>query len=360
MNSGLRLGISARRLSGRRLGVGRYIEYLLREWARLPHTFAEVNLYSREPVGADLLALSPTSRSRIVDSPIEALIWEQLALPLAARHDDVLFCPSYTMPLAYPGRCVITNLGIYDGLKGSFPWWYGFRYSLFNKPSARRADTVLAISESAKRDMVHFFGLDPSKVQVVYPAAEERFHPIDDQPLLEGIKQKYGVGSSPIVLFAGKLSRRRHVPELVQGFARLKAHHRLPHKLLIVGPDYLNIGVGEHIAASGRSDDIVHVPFADHDDMPLLYNAADLYVLPTEHEGFSFTIMEAMACGRAVVSLDHAALHEGLSDGAYCAPSPTPEDLCEAMAAVLTDPQLRRHLEARALSQSATFTWERT
>ncbi|HEX8918143.1 MAG TPA: glycosyltransferase family 1 protein, partial [Chloroflexota bacterium] len=298
--------------------------------------------------------------SRMVPSPVEGLLWEQVALPLAARQDDVLFCPSYTMPLAYPGRCVITNLGIYDGLKGSFPWWYRFRYSYFNKPSARRADLVLAISESAKRDMVRYFDIASSKVQVVYPAAEERFHPISNQALLDAVKHKYGVGDSPMVLFAGKLSRRRHVPELIQGFAQLKKQYRLPHKLLIVGPDYLNIGVGRHISASGCSGDIIHVPFAGHDDMPLLYNGAELYVLPTDHEGFSFTIMEAMSCGRAVVTLDHPALREGLFEGAHCAPSPTPRHLCEAMAEVLTDHPLRQRLEERALAGSATFTWERT
>src|SRR5205823_1158652 len=136
--------------------------------------------------------LSHAYRSRLVSSPVELLLWEQVALPIAAREDDVLFCPSYSMPLAYPGPCVITNLGIYDGLTGSFPWWYRFRYASLNKPSARRANLVLAISESAKRDMVRFFGLDPAKIQVVYPAAEERFHPIHNAEALASIKRKYG------------------------------------------------------------------------------------------------------------------------------------------------------------------------
>jgi glycosyltransferase involved in cell wall biosynthesis len=181
-----------------------------------------------------------------------------------------------------------------------------------------------------------------------------------DRAALAAVKAKYGVADSPLVVFAGKLSRRRHVPELVRAFALLKRRYRLPHKLLIIGPDYLNLGIGKHIAASGCADDILHFTFADHDDMPLLYNAADLYVLPTEHEGFSFTIMEAMACGRAVVTLDHASLREGLFDGAHCAASAAPESLCEALAAVLTDAEFRRRLEERALAQIAAFTWERS
>src|SRR5918911_318131 len=140
----MRLGVSARRLSGQRLGVGRYIQYVLLQWAQRPLPFERVTLYSRAAIGQDVLSVSPCYRNRVVASPIEPLLWEQVALPLAARGEDVLFCPSYTMPLAYRGRCVITNLGIYDHLPGSFPAWYRVRYSLLYRLSARRADLVLA------------------------------------------------------------------------------------------------------------------------------------------------------------------------------------------------------------------------
>lgn len=355
-----RLGISARRLAGRRLGVGRYIEYLVREWAREPLPFDHVTFYSRASVGDDILALNARYRNRQVASPVEPFLWEQAALPIAARQEDVLFCPSYTMPLAFPGRCVITNLGIYDHLPGSFPWWYRVRYSLFYRLSARRAHLVLAISESAKHDLARYYHIPPGKIEVVHPAPDRRFHPIDDVVLLRQTRWKYGVGDSPLILYAGKLSRRRHVPELIQAFKELKSRDRLPHKLLIVGPDYLRLGIKQQIANSGVSESIVHVPFVDHDDMPLLYNAADLYVLPTEHEGFSFTIMEAMACGCSVVTLDHPALHEGLFEAAHCATDPSPTSLAEAMRTILADPVRRARMSERALALSANFTWERS
>jgi glycosyltransferase involved in cell wall biosynthesis len=356
----MRLGVSARRLAGQRLGVGRYIQYLLTEWAKCQLPFERVTLYSRAPVGRDILNTSSRYHNQVVASPIEPLLWEQLALPVAARSEDVLFCPSYTMPLAYRGRCVITNLGVYDHLPNSFPAWYRVRYSLPYRLSARRADLVLAISESAKRDLVMHYRVRPDRIAVIYPAPDERFRPVNNTAALRACRQEYGMGDTPFVLFVGKLSRRRHVPELIDAFAHLKRRHGMAHKLLIVGPDYLNLGIRERIARSGAASAIVYVPFVDHDDLPLLYNAAELYVLPTEHEGFSFTILEAMACGRAVVTLDHPALHEGLAEGAYCAISPAPTALSDALLAVLSDAHLRHTLEERALALSARFTWAST
>src|SRR5262249_47729663 len=148
-----------------------------------------VTLYSRSPVGRDITDLNPRYRNKLVASPVEALLWEQAALPTAARQEDLLFCPSYTMPLAYRGRCVITNHGIYDGLSGSFPWWYRLRYSLFYQLSALRADLVLAISESAKQDLIKHYRIPAHKIQVVHPAADERFHPMRDQAALSAIKR---------------------------------------------------------------------------------------------------------------------------------------------------------------------------
>jgi glycosyltransferase involved in cell wall biosynthesis len=355
----MRLGISAGRLVSHRYGVGHYIEYLLREWARVSLPFDCITLYTNSPIDAEILGLSPVYRNRVVKSPIMPLFWEQVMLPVAARHEDVLFCPSYTMPLAYPGRCVVTNHAIYDFLPGSIPWSHRLRYSLLARLSARRAPLVLAVSESGKRDLMAHWGIPAEKIQVVYPAADERFRPIADRAAVWGIKQKYGVGDAPLILFVGKLSRRRHVSEVVRAFQLLKRRHQLPHKLLIVGPDHLHMGIEQHIAASGVPADIVHVPYVDHKDMPLLYNAADLYIMPTEHEGFSVAILEAMRSGCPVVTLDHPSLHEGLYDGVHCAANASPEALCEAMLEPLTDPTWRHELGGRARAIAETFTWER-
>jgi glycosyltransferase involved in cell wall biosynthesis len=356
---GRRLGISARRLAGRRLGVGRYIEYLLREWARGGSPFDEVALYSRDPIGPDLLALSGRYRNELVTSPIETLYWEQIALAWTARRDDVLFCPSYTMPLFRRGRTVIMNHGIYDGLPDSFPRWYRMRHAALNRLSAQRADLVLAISESAKRDLIKYYKLPREKIRVVLPAADERFHPIEDQQALRAIRSKYDVGDAPVILFVGKLSRRRHVPELVRAFSQLKSRQHWSHRLIIAGPDYLNTGISRIIEQSGCKADIIHLPFVDHDDMPLLYNVADLYVLPTEHEGFSFTIMEAMGCGRPVLTLDHPSLHEGLFEAAFCARDSSAEALYDAMHTLLSDPDLRANLGFRGRELCTRLSWAR-
>ena len=104
----MRIGLIARRLSGQPLGVARYIQYLLKYWAEQLEQSEEAVLLSPEPV-----ALNGTPRdrfsTRIASHGLKGMAWENLVLPFEARDLDVLFGPSYTLPVAYPGRSVVAR-----------------------------------------------------------------------------------------------------------------------------------------------------------------------------------------------------------------------------------------------------------
>ena len=125
------LGVNAVRYSAERTGVGRYIEFLLREFGCQPHRFGGVRVYA--PPGAaiergcgDAEVEPVTVAPRLPD-----LLWESLLLVPRARRDAVLFCPSYTVPIGYRGRAVVSNLGIYEDYRGTFGRW---RFLLSPRP----------------------------------------------------------------------------------------------------------------------------------------------------------------------------------------------------------------------------------
>src|SRR5258707_15201578 len=103
----MRVGVSAWRLYGQRLGVARYIEYLLKNWNSMIRPDDRVTLYVHEPADPELLALSDRYDARLVRPKLTYALWENLLLPVAARGIDVLFGPSYTVPLTYRGRSVV-------------------------------------------------------------------------------------------------------------------------------------------------------------------------------------------------------------------------------------------------------------
>src|SRR5690349_13993372 len=103
----MHIGVSAWRLAGQRLGIGRYIEYILKYWNPLLASDDRVSIYVHEPFNRRSLSLSDAFESRIVRPKLKNAIWENVLLPRAARGVDVLFGPSYTLPLTYRGKSVV-------------------------------------------------------------------------------------------------------------------------------------------------------------------------------------------------------------------------------------------------------------
>jgi glycosyltransferase involved in cell wall biosynthesis len=83
-------------------------------------------------------------------------------------------------------------------------------------------------------------------------------------------------------------------------------------------------------------------------------------VLPTEHEGFSLTIPESMACGAPVIVFEHAALEAGLREAACVIPQPDVEKLSDAMSRVVSDSAFRGRLRQASLQCAKRFRWRET
>jgi len=92
-----------------------------------------------------------------------------------------------------------------------------------------------------------------------------------------------------------------------------------------------------------------------------LYSGADVFILPSLYEGYGLPVIEAMACGTAVVCSNTSSLPEVVGDDAGLLFDPTDSDeIAVALARVLSDSALRAGLQARGLARARQFTWQRT
>ena len=358
----MRFGVNGRRLAGQRLGVARYIEYLLRYWAEQARADEQGVLYLREPIRNGDRRLVERYETRVLPRRPDGILWENLHLPRAARDVDVLFAPGYTSPLVYSGKTVVAIHSMNEVERDTHPWWYGLTYSPIYRLSALGADRVIVPSESTKADIQRHYGLRPEKLVVVPQGADESFRPLDDEELLAATRRRWLGSDRPYVLFVGKLSQRRSIPALIRAFARAKAEHDLPHALLLLGPNHLGLGIRELSEELGVGADV----FQDdgkvetHEELVAAYNAADLYVNASLYEGFSLTLVEAMSCGTPVVVADRGALGEIAGDAALLVDEPTPERLAAAIGPALQDETLRRELRERGLRRAESFRWRDT
>lgn len=355
----MRIGVVARRLSGQPFGIGRYMQYLLEHWNEQLEAHEEVILYTWEDLDLPEVELSDAISVEVVKPRVLGTLWENAVLPPRARGLDVLFGPSYTVPLTYPGRTVVATHSVNERYDGAHEWWYHLTYSPLYRLSARKADRVITPLESTKRDVADFYGVSAERISVAEEGASDIFRPIDDPELLRETRLKWLGEDRPYVLFVGKMSRRRNIPTLIRAFARVKRQEDLPHALLLFGRNVLDHPLEEMAAELGIEGSLVQTDgkVERHEEVVPVYNAADLYVYPSSYDGFSVTLVEAMACGLPVVTVDRAAMGDIAGGHACTVDEPEVDQLSEAMRRVLTDPDVRDEVSRKCLERSRAFTW---
>jgi glycosyltransferase involved in cell wall biosynthesis len=358
----MRFGINALRLSGQRLGIGRYIEYLLKDWDTMLDPGDRVIVYVREPFDTQDLGLSEAFEIRHLPSRHNGVRWEQFVLARHWHETDVLFCPSYTVPLHYRGRLVVATHSVNEAEPGSHPWWYHLTYRQRNKLSARRSDAVIVPSQTTKSHVESMYGVAPEKITIVPEGAPRSFEPVRDESVLRATRTRYLGVDAPYILFVGKASQRRNIPSLIEAFARVKRSHAIPHKLLLFGPNILGLPLDELTDRLGVTDSVVQTDgrIERHDEILPVYSGADLFVHPTTAEGFSLTIVEAMACGVPVVTVGRGAVAEIVGDAAVTVDAPTPDLLEDAIWRILESSAFKAELGKKALERSRLFRLDAT
>ena len=176
-------------------------------------------------------------------------------------------------------------------------------------------------------------------------------HEIEEFRASKGLPARY-------ILYLGTLEPRKNVAQLVRAFAALQPAGR--PKLVIAGAK--GWGYDDVYAAaeqSGISSDIIFAGYIAQTELPLWYNAAELFVYPSHYEGFGLPVVEAMACGTPAIPSNVSSLPEVAGDAALTVAPADTSGLTGAIERALSDAPLRAQMKERGLAQAAQFTWRR-
>lgn len=356
----MRIAFNGQRLAGQRFGVGRYIEYLLRHWGAQLTPDEAVSLFLRRPPEADLLAMKGQIQSVLLSSRMSGIPWENLRLRGPASRHDVLFCPAYTGPVGYRGKLVVATHSVDHMAAMGNSWLARQTYGRLHRHCARRADAVIVPAESTKGEVVEHYGIPAERIAVVPQGADDMFQPITDQAILRRTRESFFGSDRPYILFVGKCSIRRNIPMLLRAFAELRQTHRIPHGLLLFGPNHVDLPLQQLCLELGITDHVIQTDgkLEHHADLVPIYCAAEVFVHPSSFEGWSITAVEAMACGTAVVASDRGGLGEVARGHALMMAEPSVGALVEAIGKVLSDDTLRQDLQRRARLRGQALRWE--
>jgi glycosyltransferase involved in cell wall biosynthesis len=223
--------------------------------------------------------------------------------------------------------------------------------------SVARADHVIAVSQSTRRDLIELYRTSPDKVSVLYHGVTADFRPVNDASQLEAVRQKYGLGNQPFILSVGTIQPRKNYQRLIQAFAELPEEY----SLVIVGSKGWDYQLVLNEVVTQGLTHRVHFPgFADDADLPALYSAASLFVYPSLYEGFGLPVLEAMACGTPVVAANRSSLPEVVADAGLLVSPTDVASIAEGMKQVLMDTKLHRSMAEAGLSRAAKFSWTAT
>jgi len=360
----MRIGIDATALPPEPVGAGNYIIQLIRSLVALDSGDKWVVFAQKH--GQELIQNFESSCVQWVItpeiSPARRLIWEQSTLPSLARKSrvELLHSLHYTRPIALPCASVVT---FHDMTFFLFPQHHTRTKRLFfplaMRFSAQRANALIAISESTRRDAIKILHIPPENIQTIPLGISSAFRPIQDTQALNACREKYQLPEK-FILNVGLVEPRKNLPLL------LKAYHKLfeltgPPPLVIVGR--FGWGVDEvhlQIKDLGIEKHVIFTGYVPAPELPLIYNLSEIFVYPSLYEGFGFPPLEAMACGTPTITSAVSAMQDQVGEGGMLVAPNDINALTQAMDLLLRDKQLQQTLAQKGRIQAGNFSWERT
>jgi glycosyltransferase involved in cell wall biosynthesis len=221
----------------------------------------------------------------------------------------------------------------------------------------RRADRIIAVSEHTRRDALRSYPLDPEKIEVIPEGVEPRFRSDVGRDAVADVRRRLGLPDR-FILSVGTIEPRKNHATLVEAYASLREQHPDVGLVIAGGRGWLYERFFERVRSLGLEGHVVFTGHVPDEDMPALFNAAEVFAFPSEFEGFGLPPLEAMACGVPVVCSDAASLPEVVGDAGVLVPPRDVGAWIRAIDRLLSDAPLRAGFGARGLARARRFSWD--
>ena len=295
-------------------------------------------------------------------------IWEQYALPKAIQQHgiDLLHCTANTAPLRCPVPLVVTLHDIIflenQPLRaGSWYQRFGNQYRRWNVPRmVQNCDQIITVSDFERRRIIDHMHLDPAQVVSIWNAVSKQFRVIEDARQLAEVRAKYKLPDD-FIFFLGNTDPKKNVKGVLKSLLLLKQRGQLSLPVVIsnMPADALNAILTE-IDGQSLADDLILCGYIPNYVLPLIYNAATLFLCPSLRESFGLPILEAMACGTPVVTSTTSSMPEVAGEAALLVDPTSAEDMAEGINQLLKKPALRADLRQKGLERATLFSWQET
>ncbi|EKE20082.1 MAG: glycosyl transferase, group 1 [uncultured bacterium] len=288
----------------------------------------------------------------------------KFAWEIFKKKPEVLWIGLHNLPW-FRRPSLKTVVTIHDLAFKFFPEYFTrkdlFKLNLLADHAIKKADKIIAISNSTKKDILKLYPeVSVEKISVVHHGFNaELFQkeiPLEDSAR---ILETYNLKPETYLLYIGAIQPRKNLEVLISAFEKIK-ESKPELKLVFAGEKaWMWEGVAKRIENSSFKKDIIitgKVPFCD---MPVLLKNASIFVFPSLYEGFGIPVLEAFASGVPVICANNSSLPEVGGDASLYFEGNSATDLQEKIQSILESPALREELVKRGTERVKEFSWEK-
>ncbi len=368
----MRIGIDARILQETLRGQGQYTHYLIKYLAR------------RAPENEYIVFFNGLRRGKIFSSDLPSNVrqvwchvpgtllkpcWEIFRRPPVESFIgkvDVFHSPfNYTFVHHTPLPSVAPRVVTFNGMAHPSTIWDHYderRINAWFREIARTSSRIICVSEMVRKDLESRVAVPSDVVRVVHYGVSDMFKPIDDTDARARVLARYGLGGKRFILYVGAAEKNKNLTGLLEAFALYRKKNNADALYLVLAGsiDAVYQRLIKEVSATEISRHVLFPGFIGHDDLPAVYSAAAVFVLPTFSEWFGIPILEALACGTATVASEHCGALEAVGDAVITFDPTHPEEIAQALSRILQDPGLRALLREKGMARARACSWEQT
>ena len=408
----MRIGIDgSRAFLEKRTGIEEYAYQVIKNLRDQLSCF-EVCLYLRKNQTVDF-EIPANWKIKVINWPF---FWTQggLSLEMLFHPIEALFIPAHTVPLIHPKKTVVTIHGLeYEFCPQAYSLWERIYMRVSIRKSCQWASRIISVSENTKKDLMKLYKVTEEKIEVVYEGYESSNHlniktfkqdteceslslracnqAKQSRALLkagsprifdyknsrddEECSMFHDLCSTPFLLFLGRIEERKNVENIIKAFEILKEKYQLEHKLVLAGkPGFGFEKIQNKIQETRYNNQIISLGFVSEEEKWELLKKAEVFVFPTQYEGFGIPILEAQSVGCPVVASDNSSILEitcpkvqpsehrrlNLPEFSALLVNPqSPTEIAEAIHEIISNQSFKKDLIEKGLENVQRFSWEK-
>jgi glycosyltransferase involved in cell wall biosynthesis len=277
---------------------------------------------------------------------------------LLKKQDYDIFHPTYYNPYflkhLQEKPYVLT---VHDMIHELYPEYYSSHdpTTQWKKELIEHADSIIAVSESTKKDILKFTNVESDRISVIYHGNPFEFHIKSNKTTIRSDPHS---GEKPYLLFVGNRTDYKNFIFFITAISNLIKKEK-DLMVYCTGGGPFTADEQKILVEQGIQPSVHMVNMNDH-TLPQLYANARAFVFPSLYEGFGLPVLEAFSCGCPVIASNTSSLPEIASDAACYFNADDADSIVQGIESVLSDPIYRENLIKKGYDRLKFFSWKKT